>query len=191
MGSMNAKPRTKLSARNAAGARQALTGLTDAEASESIRGLFALWSRPGFLARRLHQISVAIFMDGMNELGLTPVQFGALSVVAIDPGIDQADIGLELGLDRANNGDVLNRLEKLGLVARHIAHHDRRTRKVYLTKRGREMVLTANKRLPVIQKRFLGPLSAAEKKVFLALLGKLIEKNNSLGRTVLRFSKSK
>jgi hypothetical protein len=34
----------------------------------------ALWARPGFLVRRLHQISVAIFMEEMASLEITPVQ---------------------------------------------------------------------------------------------------------------------
>jgi DNA-binding MarR family transcriptional regulator len=162
------------------------SGLTGVEVTEPIADLLALWSRPGFLARRLHQISVAIFKDGMSGLGLTPVQFGALSIVAVSPGIDQAAVGLELGVDRANNGDVLNRLEKLGLIVRRDAPHDRRTKKVYLTKRGRQMLLNAHERLPDIQKRFLSPLSSSQRKLFLALLFKLIEENNSLGRTILR-----
>ncbi|GGF54199.1 MarR family transcriptional regulator [Azorhizobium oxalatiphilum] len=162
--------------------------MTGDEVTEPIEGLFSLWSRPGFLVRRLHQISVAIFMEGMAELEVTPLQFGALSIIAVSPGIEQAAVGTELGVDRANNGDVLNRLEKAGLIVRHTAPHDRRTRKVYLTVKGRDMVLVANERFATIQKRFLGPLTAAEKKVFLGLLSKLIEENNELGRTVLRFA---
>ncbi|MEP9377433.1 MarR family winged helix-turn-helix transcriptional regulator [Aquabacter sp. CN5-332] len=162
--------------------------MTGTEVTEPVAGLFSLWARPGFLVRRLHQISVAVFMEGMAELEITPLQFGALSIVALSPGIEQAAVGTELGVDRANNADVLNRLEKGGLIARHTAPHDRRTKKVYLTARGRDMVLSANERFADIQKRFLGPLSAAEKKIFLALLSKLIEENNSLGRTVLRFA---
>ncbi|WP_165933646.1 MarR family winged helix-turn-helix transcriptional regulator [Aquabacter spiritensis] len=162
--------------------------LNGTEITEPVEGLFSLWSRPGFLVRRLHQISVAVFIEGMAELELTPLQFGALSIIAVNPGMEQAAVGTELGVDRANNADVLNRLEKGALIVRHTAPHDRRTKKVYLTQRGREMVLAGNERFADIQKRFLGPLSATERKIFLALLSKLIEENNSLGRTVLRFA---
>lgn len=162
--------------------------MTGAEVTEPVAGLYSLWSRPGFLVRRLHQISVAVFMEGMAELELTPLQFGALSIIALSPGIEQAAVGTELGVDRANNADVLNRLEKGGLIIRHTAPNDRRTKKTYLTAQGREMLLAGNERFTVIQKRFLGPLSAAEKKIFLSLLSKLIEENNDLGRTVLRFA---
>lgn len=193
------KPRTKLSslppARKVVSARRradkegdVAPSMTGAEVMEPVAGLFSLWSRPGFLVRRLHQISVAVFIEGMAELELTPLQFGALSIIALSPGIEQASVGTELGVDRANNADVLNRLEKSGLIIRHTAPHDRRTKKTYLTALGRDTVLAANDRFAVIQKRFLGPLSAPEKKLFLALLSKLIEENNALGRTVLRFA---
>src|ERR1700730_16523655 len=61
-----------------------------------------LWSRPGFLVRRLHQISVAIFLEEMAGLEITPVQYGALMIVAADPGIDQSALAAELGIDSAN-----------------------------------------------------------------------------------------
>ncbi len=156
--------------------------------TEPVEGLFSLWARPGFLVRRLHQISVAIFMEEMAELDLTPVQFGAMSIIAVAPGIEQSAVGSELGVDRANNADVLTRLERSGLIARHTAAHDRRTNCVFLTAQGRDIVLEANTRFARIQKRFLGPLTAAERRTFLALLDKLIAENNSLGRTVLRLT---
>ena len=58
-----------------------------------------LWRRAGFLVRRLHQISVAIFLREMEGLDLTPVQLGALTVVLERPGIDQSALGAELGID--------------------------------------------------------------------------------------------
>jgi hypothetical protein len=62
-----------------------------------LRRLVSLQARPGFLVRRLHQIGVAIFTDEMADLGITPVQFGAMSIVGMKPGIDQSALGEELG----------------------------------------------------------------------------------------------
>ncbi|MDB5652414.1 MAG: hypothetical protein JWQ94_27 [Tardiphaga sp.] len=39
----------------------------------------ALWSRPGFLVRRLHQISVASFLEEMASLEITSVQVATMS----------------------------------------------------------------------------------------------------------------
>src|SRR5260370_1805656 len=84
-----------------------------------------LWSRPGFLVRRLHQISVAIFLEEMADLEITPVQYGALMIVAAEPGIDQSALAAELGVDRANAGDVLARLSKSGYLTRDPSPSDR------------------------------------------------------------------
>jgi DNA-binding MarR family transcriptional regulator len=155
--------------------------------AEPLRGLVSLRARPGFLVRRLHQIGVAIFTDEMAELELTPVQFGAMSIVGMKPGIDQSALGEELGTDRANTTDVINRLVNNGYVLRAVAPNDRRMRSVYLTDRGREVVIEANGRLKNVRTRFLSPLDAADREIFLDLMIELIEGNNSLGRAAWRF----
>jgi MarR family transcriptional regulator, lower aerobic nicotinate degradation pathway regulator len=158
--------------------------------AEPLRGLVALRARPGFLVRRLHQIGVAIFTDEMAELELTPVQFGAMSIVGMKPGIDQSALGEELGTDRANTTDVINRLVNNGYVLRAVAPNDRRMRSVYLTDRGREVVIEANGRLKNVRTRLLSPLDAADREIFLDLTMELIEGNNSLGRAAWRFETS-
>ncbi len=99
-------------------------------------GADALWARPGFLVRRLHQITVAIFLDEMAELDLTPVQFGALTIIAGRPGIEQSTLGEELGIDRVNAGDVVQRLIKNNLARREVSPRDRRFKQVSLTPEG-------------------------------------------------------
>jgi len=154
---------------------------------EPLRGLVSLWSRPGFLVRRLHQISVAIVTEEMSDLELTPVQFGAMSIIGVNPGIDQSALGQELGTDRANTTDVVTRLVKNGFVLRTVSLEDRRVRRIYLTDHGGEIVLKANRRLKQIQVRLLAPLKPQDRDTFVELMTELIETNNSLGRTALRF----
>lgn len=154
--------------------------------TEPLRGLVSLWSRPGFLVRRLHQISVSIFADEMDDLELTPVQFGAMSIIGVNPGIDQSALGEELGTDRANTADVVTRLVKNGLALRTVFPEDRRVRRIYLTEQGSDLVLEANGRLKQIQARLLAPLKPQDRASFVELMSELIEANNSLGRTALR-----
>ena len=59
-----------------------------------------IWDRPGYLVRRLHQIHVALFIDHVADGGVTPIQYGLLSILVSRPNIDQFTIGEELGLDR-------------------------------------------------------------------------------------------
>ena len=148
-----------------------------------------LWSRPGFLVRRLHQISVAIFMDETAGLGITPLQFGALSVLAASPGLDQSTLGAELGIDRANVADVVARLSVGGYVTRHTSESDRRVKNIYITEAGKALLHETNARFRNVQSRLLGPLTPQDRETFVGLTMQLIEANNSLGRAVLRLKR--
>jgi DNA-binding MarR family transcriptional regulator len=153
-----------------------------------IDGLVSLWSRPGFLVRRLHQIGVSIFTEEMADLVLTPVQFGAMSIIGVNPGIEQSALGVQLGIDRANVADVVARLAKSGLLLREISPVDRRAKNMYLTERGREVVVEANRRFKRVQDLLLSPLKARDRAIFVDLLLELIKANNSLGRAELRLT---
>ena len=149
-------------------------------------GAIALWARPGYLVRRLHQISVAIFLDEMSDLDLTPVQFGALSIIASRPGIEQSVLGEELGIDRVNAGDVVQRLIKNDLARREVSQRDRRFKEVTLTARGEAVARQGSAKLMCVQQRLLAPLDPDERAVFLRLLMRLISGNNDQGRAPLR-----
>jgi hypothetical protein len=46
-------------------------------------------TRPGHLIRRLNQISQGLFQEEAGALGITSVQFAAMSIIRDVPGIDQ------------------------------------------------------------------------------------------------------
>ena len=56
---------------------------------------------PGFLIRRAHQVSAAVLNAELNELGITPSQFVALTVIAALPGRDQISVANIAKLDRS------------------------------------------------------------------------------------------
>jgi len=96
----------------------------------------ALWSRPGFLVRRRHQIHVAMFLEECAEFNVTPAQFGLLTILQDVPGVGQAILGAEVGIDRTNVADVLARLEKRNFIKRVTNPKDCRMRLVTITKKG-------------------------------------------------------
>ena len=63
-----------------------------------------LWSRPGYLVRRLNQIHYAMFYEECKTQNVTPVQYGVLTALSLSPWLDQTAIGMELGLDRTTTG---------------------------------------------------------------------------------------
>lgn len=158
----------------------------DTEDDEKPARYISLWDRPGFLVRRLHQIHVAMFHEECGEFGITPVQFGLLTVLDRKSPLDQVSLAAEVGIDRTNVADVISRLESRGLVERRANAADRRTRLVSITEDGREFRRQVHTRMEIAQERFLAPLPPEERAAFMTLLRRLIEANNETGRAPLR-----
>jgi hypothetical protein len=145
-----------------------------------------IWDRPGYLVRRLHQIHVAMFSARVADGQVTPVQFGLLSILISRPGIDQATIGAELGLDPANVAEILRRLEDRQLLTRVVDPLNRRRKLCLATAAGKKFVQRYQKDMQLSQEQLLSPLNPADRKIFMDLLGRLVEGNNESGRTPLR-----
>ena len=90
-------------------------------------------NQPGHYIRRLHQISVAIFLQETEPFGVTPVQYAALQTVGNHPGIDQRTLARTIGLDTSTIAGVIDRLELRGLLVRNASLEDRRVLQLTLT----------------------------------------------------------
>jgi DNA-binding MarR family transcriptional regulator len=154
---------------------------------ESARELrLPLWSRPGYLVRRLHQIHCALFLEECKASQLTPVQYGLLTALAIRGALDQVSLAEELGLDRTTTAEVLARLEARRLVSRKPNPRDRRAKLARITPRGRALTAAMFGAMQRAQDRLCAPLAQKERDVFMATLVRLIEANNEYGRGALR-----
>ena len=164
------------------------TLLTEAQAELAIteRLRSHLWSRPGFLIRRLHQIHDALFLEDCAQEGITPVQHGILTVLLNRPWMDQSSISQELGLDRTNTADVVKRLEEKKLVKRQVNPNDKRSRQVYITPYGIELMKQLRPKMQRSQDRLIAPLTEEEKVGFMRLMIKIVEVINNYGRAVLK-----
>jgi DNA-binding MarR family transcriptional regulator len=147
-----------------------------------------LWSRPGFLIRRLNQIHYAIFSEECKEHNITPVQFGILTALSLKPGLDQTEIGTEIGLDRTTTADVLKRLEEKNLIERRPHPADKRSRQSLITEEGFRVMKLLHGHMHAAQQRLLSPLSERNQEIFLKLLTTLVEANNEYSRAPARTS---
>jgi DNA-binding MarR family transcriptional regulator len=145
-----------------------------------------LWGRPGYLLRRLHQIHYALFFEECAKFDITPVQYGLLTTLALNPSIDQNSLARELGIDRTNVADVLNRLARRGLVERRRSPEDRRMVLARLTRAGENLTKKMYRPMQRAQKRLLEPLLAQERDALIITLVRLINGNNHLGRTIFQ-----
>ncbi|AZY48970.1 MarR family winged helix-turn-helix transcriptional regulator [Bordetella avium] len=140
-----------------------------------------LASRPGFLIRRLHQIHVAMFFEECQNRKVTPIQFGILSVVESQPGLDQTSLGKEIGLDRTTTADVAKRLEERGFLQRRPNPTDKRMWQLYVTDEGSAVVAALRDGMARAQERLLAPLRPAEQVMLMDLMGRLVDENHQYG----------
>ncbi|GAA6142097.1 MarR family transcriptional regulator [Hydrogenophaga sp. 5NK40-0174] len=137
---------------------------------------------PGHLIRRLHQISVGIFLAEAAETGLTPVQFGVLQVVCNQPGIDQRTLARAIALDASTTGGVVDRMASRGWLKRATSREDRRARVLTLTAEGEVLLASVVPAMQKAQHQILAPLTPRQQKDFVHLLNKLVTSNNDMSR---------
>ncbi|WP_242697311.1 MarR family winged helix-turn-helix transcriptional regulator [Bordetella petrii] len=145
-----------------------------------------LWSRPGYLVRRLNQIHYALFYEECKTQNVTPVQYGVLTALSLSPWLDQTAIGMELGLDRTTTADVIKRLQERGLVERRVNPNDKRSRQAVITQEGLRIMGLLQGGMARAQQRLLEPLTPRNQEIFMKLLSTLVEANNQYSRTALK-----
>lgn len=125
-------------------------------ADESLARLYA---RPGFLLRRAHQISASLFEDTCRDVGLTPAQYGAMTVLQARPGLDQSSLARALGFDKVTVLRVLRVLETRNLLVRSAAPDNRRSLHLMLTEPGRALLADAQPLAERAYQRLMAPLT--------------------------------
>jgi len=139
-------------------------------------------TQPGHAIRRLHQISVGIFLQEVGEMGVTPVQYAALQTVANQPGIDQRTLARAIALDASTTGGVVDRLETRGWLLRRLSPNDRRARELELTLSGQQALREVVPAMLRAQEQILAPLCDVERREFMRMLDRLVTENNAMSR---------
>jgi DNA-binding MarR family transcriptional regulator len=142
-----------------------------------------MWGRPGFLVRRLHQIGDALFFEECDSKNITPVQFGVLTALSMNPWLDQKAIGRELALDRTTTAEVLKRLVEKELIERRVNPDDGRSRLSVITKQGLKVMRSLQEGMQRSQDRLIEPLSAADRAGFMKLVTQIVEAHERMDST--------
>lgn len=137
---------------------------------KTANSLARLYARPGFLLRRAHQISAAVFEDACRDVGLTPAQFGVLTVLQAHPGLGQSSLARALGFDKVTVLRVLRGLQTRGLVSRCPAADNKRNVSVALTPTGADLLRRAQKPAESAYQRLMAPLDRTQQEQLLQLL---------------------
>jgi MarR family transcriptional regulator, lower aerobic nicotinate degradation pathway regulator len=146
----------------------------------------AVYTKPGYLFRRMQQIAVAIFVEECRAYELTPVQYAALVAIQTHPGIDATRLSAVIAFDRSTLGNVIERLEAKQLIERKPSREDRRVKLLYLTRAGVALLRDIMPSVDRAQARMLQPLKPADRMTLMALLTQLVDLNNEASRVPLR-----
>jgi DNA-binding MarR family transcriptional regulator len=126
----------------------------------------------GYLLRRAQMLAYADFIAELEELSLSPGQFGVLTVIDTNPGLRQSEVSAALGIQKTNFVAVLNEFERRGLAERRAAG-DRRSYALFLTAAGKALLRRARAAQARHEARIVEPLAAHERDQLVGLLAKL------------------
>jgi MarR family transcriptional regulator, temperature-dependent positive regulator of motility len=118
----------------------------------------------------------------MESEGITPREYAVIAAIDDLPGLDQRTLATRLAIDPVTAGQMLDRLEGMRLVNRRVHPADRRARVLRLTSRGSNLRRRLIPAAQAAHERIMAPLSAAERKMFINLLVRLVEGNEAYAR---------
>ena len=155
-------------------------------ATAANRAINDVYSKPGHLIRRAHQISTALFAEECAAFDLTSVQYAALVAIRDNPDVDATRLSTLIAFDRSTLGDVLERLEAKGSVARSPSPRDRRVKILRLTPAGAATLREVEAAVVRVQERLLEPLAPEQRATLVRLLAQLVHLHDEEGPAPLR-----
>ena len=133
---------------------------------------YRLDEQVGYLLRLAMQRHAGIF-QARAPGGLTPTQFAAMIRLSEEGSCSQNQLGRLAAMDIATIKGVVDRLRQKGLVTTEASREDKRRSVISLTPAGRALIDELKVAGAGISAETLAPLSAAEARTFVKLLGKL------------------
>jgi len=137
---------------------------------------------PSFLAFRFHQLCIGIMSEVLAPDGLKGSEYGALTTLDAEPGLDQQSLAARLGIDKVSAGQLVDRLERRGLVDRRLHPTDRRARILHLTPEGLALRRRIQPTALAAQERILAPLRPEERLPLIDLLTRLVQGHGAYAR---------
>jgi DNA-binding MarR family transcriptional regulator len=129
---------------------------------------------PGFMIRRLQQVSVSFFHDELRPLSLTPLQATVLRALGKEGSLDQVSLASKAVVDSSTIKDVVHRLEQNNAVKRKQSSVDKRMKIVQLTDTGRKLLKDSIPLANIAADKLLAPLTERERQQLLKIIAKIV-----------------
>ena len=136
-----------------------------------------LEGRATWLVSRAYARSSGLLSAGFEAhgSGLRGYHYRLLAALEEWGPASQAELGRKTGIDRSDVTAALTELESRKLVERSVDPEHKRRKIVTITEEGAERLLELDNVLDCIQEEFLAPLTAAQRRQFIALMSRLAD----------------
>jgi len=135
---------------------------------------FTLARSPGHLLHRAQQRAEEVFTASLGDDNVTLRQFAVLAAVSEKTGRTQTELVRITGIDRSTLADMMDRLEKKGLISREKSDTDKRAKIVRLTGKGRARLAEAAPHACAADAAILDALPKNKRRSFLGTLEGLV-----------------
>jgi DNA-binding MarR family transcriptional regulator len=113
----------------------------------------------------------------LRPTGLRIVTFSALGIVVENPDISQTQLAQALQIERSGVVVIVDDLENADLISRNKVEGDRRSYALRATLKGRNLWSRTEKRVQEHEDGMLAGLTASEREMLKALLGRIVDGN--------------
>ena len=131
---------------------------------------------PDYLGYQTRQAQAAVWRDFprlMKDVGITPGEFGLLTLINANQGINQISLARVYKLDKSTLSYAINRLVDRDLIRRTREKEDRRHYALWLTDQGQDTLQGATEKVEEQERAMDAALEPGERELLLELLQKV------------------
>jgi DNA-binding MarR family transcriptional regulator len=124
----------------------------------------------GYNARRAEVYMRQEFVRTLADWDIRPAEYSALTLIAANDLVTQADLVDALNIKRPNMVGLIDKLERRGLVERAVYEQDRRNQVLSLTAKGEALLADIDQLVREMDRRITQCWTAKERAQVIALL---------------------
>jgi len=127
----------------------------------------------GYHLRRAQNAVFDDFLKSMGNDAITPGQFGVLTVIFENQGLNQSALAKTIGIERSTMVGVIDGLEKRGFVVRKRSETDKRSYGLQLSLAGKDLLSRVTEKVCEHEKRLSANLTDKERSQLITILKKI------------------
>jgi DNA-binding MarR family transcriptional regulator len=137
--------------------------------------------RTGYLVKSVEVLVRTRLEQRLRPLEVTSLQYTVLSAIRVDAGTPTARLSRLFSVTRQSMTEVLQSLERSGLITRSIDPDDRRNLRAHLTQNGRKVLGLCDRMADSVERELFGHMSRVELQALRELLASVAVLGRSEG----------